>query len=105
VGAITGIALYPIFKVSTAQLAAGYNGAAAGKVADRGYFLPDMEQAFLTEMDEEVMSFKQLAPLSKLDLAVLSMSRQFITFLFGTPQVYTPSKIVRFINISKALTA
>lgn len=104
-GSITGVALYPIFKVSTSQLTSGYNGAAAGKIADRGYFLPDMEQAFLTEMDEEVMSFKQLAPLSKLDLAVLSMSRQFITFLFGTPQIYVPSKIVRFINISKALTA
>lgn len=104
-GSITGLALYPIFRVSVAQLAAGYNGAAAGKIADRGYFLPDMEQAFLCEMSDEVMSFKQLAPLSKLDLAVLSMSRRFITFMFGTPQLYTPSKVVRFININKTLTA
>lgn len=96
---------YPIFRVSTAEVTAGYNGAAAGKVGDRGYFLPDTEQAFLTQMDEEVLSFKQLAPISKLDLAVLSMSRRFITFLFGTPQVYAPKKIVRFINISKTLTA
>lgn len=103
-GSITGVTLYPIFKVSVAQLAAGYNGAAAGKIADRGYFLPDMEQAFLCEMDEDVMCFKQLAPLSKLDLAVLSMSRRFITFMFGTPQLFTPGKIVRFINISKPLT-
>lgn len=104
-GAITGIPLYPIFRVSAAQLTAGYNGAAAGKIADRGYFLPDMEQAFLVEMDEDVLAFKQLAPMSKLDLAVLSMSRRFITFMFGTPQVYTPGKIVRYININKTLTS
>ncbi len=101
----TGLTFYPIFKVSTAQVASGYNGAGAGVVGDRGYFLPDTEQAFTTEISDDVMSFKQLAPISKLDLAVLSMSRRFITFMFGTPQLYTPKKVIRFINVGKTYVA
>lgn len=95
---------FPIFSISEAARANGFNGAAAGSTRDCGYFLPDTEQAFVTEMVDEVLSFKQLAPISKLDLAVQSMSRRFITFLFGTPQLYTPKKMVRFINCGKKYT-
>ena len=93
------VTFYPMFKVSTTDLANGYDGASAGSVRDRNRILPDSEQGFQVEMADEVMSFKQLAPISKLDLAVLGMSRRFITFLFGTPQLYTPKKMVRFINV------
>lgn len=94
---------FPIFKVSTADLANGLNGSAALAVRDRGYFMPDTEQAFITQLDDEVLSFKQLAPMSKLDLAVIAMARRFIVFLFGTPQLYAPKKVVRYINIGKHL--
>lgn len=104
-GNSTGLQFYPIFSVSNNDLATGYSGGAAGKVRDRGYFLPGMEQAFLTQMDEEVMTLKQLAPISKLDLAVISMSRRFIAFNFCTPQMYAPKKFVRFINVNPSLTA
>lgn len=103
-GNSNGLEFFPIFSVSEAQRAQGINGAVAGKIGDRGYFLPDTEQAFMTELTDQVLSFKQLAPISKLDLAVQSMSRRFITFLFGTPQVYAPRKIVRFINVGKVYT-
>lgn len=95
---------YPIFQVSESARTAGFNGGAAGNVRDKGYFMPDTEQAFVTEIVDEVLSFKQLAPISKLDLAVQSMSRRFICFLFGTPQLYTPKKLVRFINVGKTYT-
>lgn len=104
-GSAAGLTFYPIFKVSAAQLAAGFNGAAAGKARDLGYFLPDTEQAFVTQMDDEVLSLKQLAPISKLDLAVLSPSRRFIIFHFCTPNLYAPKKFVRYINVGKRLTA
>lgn len=100
-----GILFYPLFKVSTAQLAAGYDGAAATVVRDRNRFLPDTEEAFDVEMQSEVLSFKQLAPISKLDLAVLGMSKRFIVFLFGTPILYTPKKMVRFLNIGPYVPA
>jgi hypothetical protein len=104
-GSAAGLNFYPIFKVSVAQLTAGYAGAAAGLIRDRGYFMPDTEQAFSTQLDDEVMSFKQLAPMSKLDLAVIAMARRFIVFMFGTPQLYAPKKMVRYINVGKTLTA
>lgn len=101
----TGLQFFSILKVSIAQLAAGFDGAAALKIRDRGRFLPGMEQAFISEMTDQVMSFKQLAPVSKLDLAVISMSRRFIAFNFCTPQLYAPKKFVRYINVSPTLTA
>jgi len=96
-----GVLFYPLFTVNVAEKAAGFDGASAASVRDRNRFLPDTEEAFITEMVDEVLSFKQLAPLSKMDLAVLSMSRRFITFLFGTPNLYTPKKMVKYINVGK----
>jgi hypothetical protein len=101
----TGLLFYPIFKVSNTDRVNGYNGAGAGVVRDCGYFLPDTEQGFMTQMDDEVLSLKQLAPISKLDLAIISMSRRFICFNFVTPNLYAPKKFVRYINIGKTLTA
>jgi len=93
------VTFYPIFKASKANLINGYDGAAAGSIRDRGRFLPNTEDGFVSEMSEDVMSFKQLAPMSKLDLAVQSTSKRFIMYLYGTPQLYAPRKMVRFINI------
>jgi hypothetical protein len=98
---LDAIPFYPLFTVSNAERVAGFDGGSAGVVRDRNRFLPDTEEAFMTEMNDEVLSFKQLAPLSKLDLAVLSMSRRFITFLFGTPNLYAPKKMVRYINVGR----
>ncbi len=97
--ATSAIPFYPLFKVSAAQLAAGYDGAAALSVRDRGRFLPACEDGFATEMAEDVVSFKQLAPISKLDLAVLAPANRFITFLWGTPILYTQKKLCKIINI------
>lgn len=99
----TGVKFWPIFTVSTADLAAGFDGGGAGVIWDRGRFLPNTEQGFMTEMVDDVLSFKQLAPVSKLDLAVVSMSKRFISFQFATPQIYSPKKIVRFLNCAKVL--
>lgn len=104
--ATTGLVkFYPIFKVSVAQVAAGFDGGAATFVRDRNRFLPDTEEGFVTEMVDDVLSFKQLAPIGKLDLAILGMSKRFITFLFGTPVLYTPQKKVRFLNIGPFTTS
>ncbi len=92
---------YPLFKVSPADLTNGYQGSSAGLIRDRGYFMPDTEQGFITEMSEEVLAFKQLAPMSKVDLARTGLSSPFAVFLFGTPFLYAPRKMVRFINCGK----
>lgn len=94
--------LYPIFEISKAELTAGYDGAAAGHVNDLNRWLPGTEQAMLIQGDNEVMEFKQLAPLMKMDLAVLSPAKRFMCLLYGTPILYAPKKMVRFINIGTA---
>jgi hypothetical protein len=103
VSATTGL-YYPVFSISTAQLTAGYDGAAAGGVRDRDRFLPDCNQAMLIQHDTEVLEFAQLAPLMKLDLAIVSPAYRFLCLMYGTPFLYAPKKMVRFINVGTDLT-
>jgi hypothetical protein len=93
---------YPIFEVSAAELAAGFNGAAAGKVRDKNMYISNTEQAFLIDPSADVWSFKQLAPLMKMDLAQIGPATRFMILLYGTPMLYAPKKMVRFINIGIA---
>ena len=99
---VAGGLLYPIFEISTSELATGYDGAAAGHVNDINRWLPGTEQAMLMQGDSEVMEFKQLAPLMKMDLALLGPSQRFMCLLYGTPILYAPRKMVRFINVGTA---
>ena len=103
-GAIGVTPLYPIFEVSLAQLAAGYDGAAALTVRDRNRYIANTNQALMIEQSEQVYSFKQLAPLMKMDLAVLSPSTRFMVLLYGTPILYAPKKFAKLINIGNDLT-
>lgn len=90
---------FPVFSVSVAELAAGYDGAAATVVRDRNRYLPNTDTAFVLENSEDIWSFKQLAPLMKMDLAILAPAYRFMILLYGTPFLYQPRKMVRFINI------
>ena len=97
-----GLLAYPIFEISKAQDAAGYDGAAAGEVRDRNRYIPKTEQALLVQGDNEVIEFKQLAPLMKMDLAVIGPAKRFMILMYGTPMLYAPKKMVRLINIGAA---
>lgn len=90
---------YPLYSVSLNEKTTGYDGAAGNKVRDRNRFLPDTDQAFLVQMDNEVLEFAQLAPLMKMDLALQSPAYRFMILLYGTPFLYAPKKMVRIINI------
>lgn len=94
--------LYPLFEVSVAELAAGYDGGAALSVFDNNRWLPGTEEAMLLQSDTQVYEFKQLAPLMKMPLAQLSPAQRFMVLLYGTPILYQPKKMVRFINIGTA---
>lgn len=93
---------YPLFDVSVNEQVNGYDGGAAGVVRDRNRIMPDTDQAFLWQQDTEVIEFAQLAPLMKMDLAILSPAYRFMILLYGTPFLYAPKKMVRFINIGQA---
>jgi hypothetical protein len=99
---------YPIMTVPAAgtdvkrgSLVAGVDGAAALAVRDNNRFLPNTEEAMLLQSDKEIFGFKQLAPMMKMDLAVLAPINRFMILLYGTPILYVPSKTIRFINIGK----
>lgn len=96
--------MYPIFSVSKDQLASGYDGSIGGIVVDKNRYLTNCDQALLIQNNDEVYSFKQLAPLMKMDLAILSPAIRFMILLYGTPQLYAPRKMVRFINVGTDLT-
>lgn len=90
---------YPIFEVSLDDVTRGLDGAAAGSVRDLNRFIPNCDQAMVLQFDEEVVMFDQLAPMMKMDLAMLSPAYRFMILLYGTPLLYAPKKMVRIINI------
>lgn len=93
---------YPVFSISAAEKTAGYDGGANGVARDRNRFMPDTDQAIMLQMDNEVIEFAQLAPLMKMDLALLSPAYRFMILLYGTPFLYAPKKMVRIVNIGNA---
>lgn len=62
--------------------------------------LPNTYTAFLGEMSPQILEFKQLAPILKMDLALLSPAYRWMILLYGTPVLYAPKKWMRFTNIS-----
>lgn len=98
-GAASTDPMYPIFEVSTAQRTAGYDGGTAGLVRDRNRWMTNTAQAFLIEQNNDVFEFAQLAPLMKMDLAIIAPAYRFMVLLYGTPLLYAPKKMVRFINV------
>jgi hypothetical protein len=63
---------------------------------------PGTSEAFLLQMDVDVLSFKQLAPFTKIPLATIDPSIRWTQVLYGTPAVYQPRKAVWLKNIGKA---
>ena len=101
VGGSTTGEFYPLYEVNLDDVTRGYDGGGAGIIRDMIRFLPDTDQSALFQFDNEVVEFAQLAPLMKMDLAVLSPAFRFMVLLYGTPFLYAPKKMVRFINIGK----
>jgi len=99
-GSATG-EFFPLFEVSLDDVTRGYDGGAPAVIRDMNRFLPDTDQSALFQFDNEVVEFAQLAPLMKMDLAVLSPAFRFMILMYGTPFLYAPKKMVRFINIGK----
>lgn len=69
--------------------------------ADVNLVLPFTSSAYLGELTPSVMTFRQLMPLMKMDLAVMSPSYRWMILLYGTPVLFAPKKWMRFINIGK----
>lgn len=74
----------------------------AATMRDINQSLPGLSQAYLLSNESEVMRFKQLAPLMKMDLAIVATAYRWMQLLYGTPIVYAPRKNVIMSNIGRA---
>lgn len=68
---------------------------------DVNLILPFTSSAYLGELTPSVITFRQLMPLMKMDLAVLSPAYRWMILLYGTPILFAPKKWMRFINIGQ----
>lgn len=64
-----------------------------------GFIMPNTSVAFAGQFDSDVFLFKQLAPIMKMDLAVIDPSYRFMILLYGVPQLFAPKKMCKVINI------
>lgn len=92
---------YPIFQISAAALASGYDGAAAGAVRDRNRSIAGTHSALVFKMDDSLIQYLQLADTMKMEYAITSPSRRFSILNYGTPVLYAPGKFVRICNIGR----
>jgi len=68
-------------------------------VEDKNYRMPNTYTAFMGEFTQDVIQFKQLAPIMKMDLAVLGPAYRWMILLYGVPQLFAPRKWCKLMNI------
>jgi hypothetical protein len=69
--------------------------------SDVNFLLPFTEIAYMGEMTPSVLTFRQLLPMLRMDLAVLAPAFRWMVLLYGTPILFAPKKWLRFINIGR----
>lgn len=77
------------------------NYKAGTSAVDSGAKRPGLGEAFLLDMSSEVMRFKQLSPLSKINFAIVSTALEFAVVLYGALFVYAPRFNCFFRNVGK----
>jgi len=70
-------------------------------VNDVNFLLPFTEIAYMGEMTQSVLTFRQLLPMLRMDLAVLAPAFRWMVLLYGTPILFAPKKWLRFINVGR----
>lgn len=72
---------------------------------DANLNLPFTSTAYLGELSPSVLTFRQLMPMMKMDLAVLSPAFRWMILLYGTPMMFAKKKWIRLINIGELSAA
>ncbi len=76
-------------------------GGAGAVFRDAGRRLPGLATGYLLQVESDSLGWKQLAPMMKMDLAIIGTAMRWMQFIYGTPIVYTPLKNVLMDNIGK----
>lgn len=86
------------YEVAKIPVASASSGATTTHV-DNGETIANTYTAFMGEMSNDVIAFKQLAPMMKMDLATLGPVIRWMILLYGVPVLYAPKKWTRYTNI------
>jgi len=100
-GGATG-AKYLIYQQAVNSQVAGANAFAGAGWDDLNAICSNVHKIYLGEMTPQVLTFKQLAPMMKMDLAVVEPSIRWLQLLYGVMQLYAPKKWVSIINVGEA---
>lgn len=91
----------PAGAAGTETFAGNFANAGAGAYTCAGSKYAGLGEAYLLDMSAECMKFKQLAPLSKINFAIVTTALEFAIVLYGALFVYTPRFNFVFKNIGK----
>jgi hypothetical protein len=86
---------------NTEKFAGNWANVGAGNYIHSGAKMAGLGEAFLMDMSAENMRFKQLAPLSKINFAIVTTALEFAIVLYGALFVYTPRFNCLFKNCGK----
>jgi hypothetical protein len=87
--------------VGTEKFAGNWANQGSGNYVSSNQQLPGLGEAFLLDMSAECMRFKQLAPLSKINFAIVTTALEFAIVMYGALFVYTPRFNCLFRNMGK----
>lgn len=83
--------------------AASQAGSGTTVVNDLNLTLPFTSSAYLGELTPSVLTFRQLMPMMKMDLAVLGPAYRWMVLLYGTPILFAPKKWLKIINVGELI--
>jgi len=69
---------------------------------DKNDTMPNTLTSFMGEFSSDVLQFKQLAPMMKMNLATLAPSYRWMILIYGVPQLFAPKKWMKFKNIKSS---
>ena len=105
VTAVAGAKYYKVYRKVTGAAAGSEqfigNYKDGSSITDAGAKGAGLGEAFLLDMSSEVMRFKQLSPLSKINFAIVSTALEFAVVLYGALFVYAPRFNCLFKGIGK----
>jgi len=91
---------YLVYQQATESVAGG--GTAIAAWIDMNSIIANAHKVFIGELTPQVIAFKQLAPMMKMDLAVVEPSIRWLQLLYGVPQIYAPRKWIVVKNVGEA---
>jgi hypothetical protein len=102
---VAGAKYYKVYRKVTGAKAGSEtfigNYKSDGAIVDAGAKGAGLGEAFLLDMSSEVMRFKQLSPLSKINFAIVTTALEFAVVLYGALFVYAPRFNCLFRNVGK----